>query len=402
MGFRISNIHEYDRFIAIDLGSYRVRAALYTMKDGKLKLEGRGCVRQHRKNMLQGVIMDMQGVAQAIDKAIHEACTNIDDIPEDIILWFSPALCIHDVMASQYIRADESLTLTMEELDTMIEKIEKASLGRAKQKAKLEYGIIHDDIRLISSTITAIAIDGVSVTNPIGASGKYVRINVLNVYALASEYNILRSIISSLKKTTISLVPIPLIFSKIIEKSEYVKEDNIYIDIGYTHVTIVFEKKHEITYFDTFTMGSKMLMDMISEVYPQSSYTEIENFLRRTHAKEWEWDERETLVREYFDYIIDVLISSITRENESIKMKNIFVSGGIFSSAWIESLFFDILSSNIGYDGKNLHLAETPMMGKISREYLITHGLSYLWQELLYTKKDPIIRILRYTLYHYE
>lgn len=59
-------------------------------------------------------------------------------------------------------------------------------------------------------------------------------------------------------------------------------------------------------------------------------------------------------------------------------MKNIFVSGGIFSSAWIESLFFDILSSNIGYDGKNLHLAETPMMGKISREYLITHGLSYL------------------------
>ena len=86
MGFRISNIHEYDRFIAIDLGSYRVRAALYTMKDGKLKLEGSGCVRQHRKNMLQGVIMDMQGVAQTIDKAIHEACAHIDSLPEDIIL----------------------------------------------------------------------------------------------------------------------------------------------------------------------------------------------------------------------------------------------------------------------------------------------------------------------------
>ncbi len=402
MGFRISNIHEYDRFIAIDLWSYRVRAALYTMKEGKLKLEGSGCVRQHRKNILQWVIMDMQWVAHAIDKAIHEACTHIDDIPEDIILWFSPTMCIHDVIASQYIRADESLTLTMEELDTMIEKIEKTSLVRAKQKAKTEYGLIHDDIRLISSTITTITIDGVIVTNPIGLSGKHVRINVLNIYALASEYNILRSIISSLKKKTISLVPTPLIFSKIIEKSEHVYEDNIYIDVGYTHVTIVFEKKHEITYFDTFTMGSKMLMDMISEAYPTSSYTEIESFLRRAHAKEWEWEEREALVREYLDYIIDVLISSIMREDAVIKMKNIFVSGGIFSSAWIESLFFDILSTNIGYDGKNLHLAETPMMEKIPREYLVTHGLSYLGQELLYTKKDPIIRILRYTLYHYE
>ncbi len=402
MGFRISNIHEYDRFIAIDLWSYRVRAALYTMKDGKLRLEWSACVRQHRKNMTQGVIMDMQWVAYAIDKAIHEACIHIDEIPEDIILWFSPTICIHDIVASQYIRADESLPLAMEELDTMIEKIEKTSLGRAKEKAKTEYGVIHDDIRLISSTLTAITIDGKQVMNPIGLPGKHVRINVLNIYTLASEYNILRSIISSLKKKTISLVPIPLIFSKIIEKSEHVYDDNIYIDVGYTHVTIVFEKKHEITYFDTFTIGSKMLMDIISEAYPKSSYTEIESFLRRNHDTDWDRENRESLVREYFDYMIDVLISSIMREDESIKMKNIFVSGGIFSSAWIESLFFDILSTNIGYDGKNLHLAEASMMEKISREYLITHGLSHLGQELLYIKKDPIIRILRYTLYHYE
>lgn len=111
---------------------------------------------------------------------------------------------------------------------------------------------------------------------------------------------------------------------------------------------------------------------------------------------------RKNIVQEYFDYIIDVFISSITREDESIKMKNIFISGGIFSSSWIESLFFDILSTNIGYDGKNLHLADTSTMENLPREYLITQGLSYLGQELLYTKKDPIIRILRYTLYHYE
>ncbi len=346
--------------------------------------------------------MDMQWVAHAIDKAIHEACIHIDEIPEDIILGFSPTLCVHEIIASQYIRADESIPLTMDELDTMIEKLEKISLVRAKEKAKAEYGLIHDDIRLVSSTLTSITIDGIQVMNPIGLEGKHVRINVLNIYALSSEYNILRSIIASLKKKTISLVPIPLIFSKIIEKWEHVYDDNIYIDIWYTHVTIVFEKKHEITYFDTFIMGSKMLMDMIWDAYPKSSYTEIESFLRRTNLTEMEEKSRKNIVQEYFDYIIDVFISSITREDESIKMKNIFISGGIFSSSWIESLFFDILSTNIGYDGKNLHLADTSTMENLPREYLITQGLSYLGQELLYTKKDPIIRILRYTLYHYE
>lgn len=53
MGFRISNIHEYDRFVAIDLGSYRIRASLYAIHEGKLELEGSASVRQHRKNMYQ-------------------------------------------------------------------------------------------------------------------------------------------------------------------------------------------------------------------------------------------------------------------------------------------------------------------------------------------------------------
>ena len=402
MGFRISTIHEYDRFVAIDLGSYRVRASLYAIREGKLELEGIASVRQHRKNIQNGTIMDMQWVAQTIDKAIHEACRDVDTIPEDIIIAFSPIVCIHDTMASQYIRADGEHPLSMEELDTMIEKIEKSSLQRAKEKAKHEYAIIHDDIRLVSSTLTSIIIDGKQVANPIGFHGKHVRINVLNVYALASEYNILRSIVSSLKKRTISIVPIPLVFSKIIEKWEHVYDDNIYVDIGYTHVTVVFEKGHEITFFDTFSMGSKMLIDMIGDVSPKSSYTQIESLLQRTHPIDIDRDIRESMTREYLTYIIDTFLSVISREDQSVKMKNIFVSGGIFSSFWIESMFFDILSTSIGYDGKHLHLSETPMLEPIAREYLITSGLSHLAQELLYTKKDPIIRILRYTLYHYE
>jgi hypothetical protein len=105
-----------------------------------------------------------------------------------------------------------------------------------------------------------------------------------------------------------------------------VYDDNIYIDFGYTHVTIVFEKKHEITHFDTFTIGTKMLMDMIGDAYAKYSYTQVESLLMRSHPSEEERVHREAITREYLSYAVDVLGSVIHSTSESIKTKNIFVS----------------------------------------------------------------------------
>ncbi len=402
MSFRIANIHEYDQFIAIDLGSYRVRASLYGLNDGHLVHEGSASVRQNRKNFLDGTITDMQWVAITIEKAIHEVCKNSHEIPEDIILAFSPAVCIYDTVTTQYIRTQNEETLSMQEIDTMIEKIEQTSLFHAKEKAKIQYGLIHDDIRLISSTLTEIFVDGKHVTNPIGFTGTQVRITVLNVFCLASEFNIIRSIISSLKKRTISLVPMPLIFPKITEIGEQLYDDTIYIDIGYMHTTFIFEKKSSVESFETFPFGSKMYTEMLSGAFPKTSYIEIENIITRVKPSSIEKETRESLAREYLSYVIDILLSLLERNKHSPQHKNIFVSGGIFSSEWIENMFFEILNSYSHYEGKHLHLANTQNTPRESKEYLITEWLSLLAQELLFRKKDPLIRILRYALYHYE
>lgn len=50
----------------------------------------------------------------------------------------------------------------------MIEKIEYDSHIRAKEKAKQQYGLRTDDIRLLSSTLTSIFIDDKKIMNPIG------------------------------------------------------------------------------------------------------------------------------------------------------------------------------------------------------------------------------------------
>lgn len=402
MGFRISNIHAYDRFIAIDLGSYRVRSALYRIDDGKVIQEWYASVRQNRKNILNGAIMDMQGVAQTIEKSIHEACRWVESIPDEIIIGFSPVVCIGDTISSQYIRHDPSEPLVMDELDMMIEKIEKTSLLRVKNKAKSEFAIVHDDIRLISSTITGIMIDGNIVANPLGSTGQHVKITVLNIYTLASEYNILRSIVSSLRKNIISIVPTPVILPKIVEKSDKNSENAIFVDIGYTHMTVVSVEKNEISYFETFWAGAKMLMDLLSSGSPDSSFTEIESLLMRTRPESEDKKFREECTIEYFSYVIDALLSIIQKEKDTLKDKTLYISGGIFSSEWIKNLFFSRLEMVAWDYSTKLHLSSILADTGPVPDSLITTWLSFLWQELLHIKKDPIIRILRYTLYHYE
>lgn len=51
MAFHLAHIHDYQRFLAVDLGSHRVRASLYNIENGQLVLEGIGTTRQSRKDI---------------------------------------------------------------------------------------------------------------------------------------------------------------------------------------------------------------------------------------------------------------------------------------------------------------------------------------------------------------
>ena len=71
----------------------------------------------------------------------------------------------------------------------------------------------------------------------------------------------------------------PLIFPKVIENTEYAAENNVYIDIGYMHTTVVFESKNEIIAFETFPLWTRSLIDSFSLHHPRLSLIEIEHIL---------------------------------------------------------------------------------------------------------------------------
>jgi cell division ATPase FtsA len=63
---------------------------------------------------------------------------------------------------------------------------------------------------------------------------------------------VVRSIVASLDKRVISIIPSPLVLPKIIEYSDYVEDAVCIIDVGYMHTTILLQSNNQILAFETF------------------------------------------------------------------------------------------------------------------------------------------------------
>jgi hypothetical protein len=352
----------------------------------------------------------MHGVAETIRRAIDVAGKDLTDIPEDIIITLLSDSLLSDTLTTQYVRADKDSTLTMEEIDSMIKKIESHSFERVRTKMRTELGTDDIEIRLISSTLTSIYLDEKRVMNPIGFTGRNVRFTVLNVFAPTSDCNVLRSVITALDRKTISIIPPPLAFPKVIERTEYLLDTNVYLDIGYSHTTIVIEARGEVVTFHTLPFGSDLLETEIGKISEGKSTLGRENLmievLGLTHAnlrKSAKYAQYETIVNQFFELITDSLLATTERYNHALIIKNVFFSGGLFLSPLPHALIRENLKKTVHKDANLKNITDTiaPEM-KISSDYVTVYGLALIASDLLLLKKDPLIRILRYVLYQYE
>lgn len=285
----------------------------------------------------------------------------------------------------------------MQEIDLMIKKVESESFVRVRKKCKEQYGIANDDIRLVSSTITNIIIDEKVVMNPIGFTGKNIRLTVINIFAPASEFNVIRSIVASLGKQIISLIPTPLIFPKLIETSDYADDNAYIIDIGHSHTTILLTENNQILSFETFPTGTEMLVHLIEETYPDLSPIQIENILCGSIKDVSIQNELQV----FNEYILDLFSGFIQNQKNPIKQKHLFCYGGFFENKQFFHIFSDAFEAVYGSSLRKHRLIDV-VEAPENNDKMLTYGLALIAQELLLVKKDPIVRILRYVLYNYE
>jgi hypothetical protein len=84
-----------------------------------------------------------------------------------------------------------------------------------------------------------------------------------------------------------------------------------------------------------------------------------------------------------------------------VTLENLLLHGNIFENKIIRDEFSKLFQYMLWHELSMKRLCEI-VSPELTHDQCIITGLSQMASELLMTRKDPLVRILRYVLYQYE
>lgn len=253
------------KILVVDVGTYKVKAAICEQKDGDFEVVWYGEKRQELNDIIHGEIWNIEWICETIEKAFLKAATDSELNPKDMIINIPTQAIISEVNKINYKRDSKNTEIDLRELDDIIAKVENLSLQKAKKSITEKTGYQDIDMKLIVSSINKISIDGQQVTNPIGFTGENISISTLNIFIPLSKYHLIQTIWNYLWKNIVSIVPLEFSIPKIAEYSSLTYEDLIFVDIWNTKTTIIIQKSWAITGFNRIDIWTGDLIKIIYE-----------------------------------------------------------------------------------------------------------------------------------------
>lgn len=400
MSFKISNILDYDTFVAIDIWSFKIKVLICKIDWQELKIIWSSSLRQSKKDMLDWEITDIASVSKSIQKAISKASQWLEEVPKDIIVLYNSSELIYDLTSINYVRSSKDSVITMKEIDEMIEDVEMRWLDKVKSKTENRLWIVEAEMKLITTSITWIYVDGQRISNPIWFAWKNIKFNLINVFCPIGRFNTLCNIIRDIELNLISVVPLPISLPKLIEESSYNYDTNIFIDFWYSKTTIILQNNSEIIWFNVLNIWLSIIEDVLKDNL-NVSYLNIENIMSQLDEQ---YDNHKVVLDEVFEFLIDAIYIWIIDIEKSFFVKNIFVSGAgiseILKKTLIKQLEFKWIWKQITVIDKYSNME---WLEEYNNSWLLpVLSLAKAWKELIAVKKDPLVRILKYVIYKYE
>lgn len=273
----ISKIIPSKKVILVDVGTYKVKIALCEYKNNEINILEYWEKKQEASDIIGSEIANIEWVsntiALALDKLLREKNIN----PHDIIINIPTSTIISSGKNLSYVRSAADENISIEELDYIVAKAEKEALLEAKTQIYNKTGYSEVDMKLITSSITDINIDGFKVSNPLWFTGKNINLSLLNIFIPASRYNIINTIGNFLEKNILSIIPLEFSLPKVLSSWDYAFDDVLFIDIGNTKSSLIIQKSGVIIGFDKINLWMNDLIKTIKEKTGETTIEVIKN-----------------------------------------------------------------------------------------------------------------------------
>ncbi len=302
--------------------------------------------------MNEGGITDLQGTADTLMRAlakILETWAVSGEVKSVIFSLASPSL-VTDTLSMNYVRDHATHPLEMEEIDTMVAKIEYKSLEKAKPKILSQVPLEVSQMKLVTTSISSITIDGKKIANPLGFTGTNVSLTVCNVFIPLTTFSLLSSIARKLDLRVISFVPTPIALPKARGDALELFDPNCFVDVGAAITTVALENYSELIGALQIPIGMSLLENMIVRKLPKLTRLEIEH---RIHATDRTRDEQ-GVFREFFEILSQGIATALSMITGAPLLRNFYFSGAAMTPENQELLFGALKEK---YSGLELHRA---------------------------------------------
>lgn len=306
----INKIIPSKKIILIDVWTYKVKTALCEYKNHEITVVSYAEKRQENSDIIWSEIANIEWVSDTVEKTLDRLLKDSKLNPNDIIINIPTSTIISSWKTLNYTRENFDENITIEELDYIIAKAEKEALDEAKIEIQNKTGYSEVDMKLITSSITDINIDGFRVTNPIWFTWKNINLSVLNIFIPASRYNIINTIGSFLWKNILSIIPLEFSLPKILSWSDYAYDDVIFVDVWNTKSSLIIQKNWVIIWFDKINLW---INDLIKSIKEKTWETTIEIIKNIQKEDKYQKEKKEFL--EVFEEWFIITLKEILKSN---------------------------------------------------------------------------------------
>jgi cell division protein FtsA len=274
-----TNKTDNEVLLALDVGTEFVKAVIFTVDEGdtSIKVLGYGRSRQHGSAMKGAMVINIDHVVNACDRAIGEALNHADEImskelgveyvtpaPEKALLGIAGELVKGVTIIADYSREEPDVKIEQREIDEVITSIKEYSFNQAINDISEETGIETKRLQEINSKINATYIDGVQVDRPLGMTGENISYRVFSTFAPSLHLNSLKEIASQLGLEILTIEVEPYAIARAVKDAKSEKFSAVIIDIGGGTTDIAVIERGSVIATKMFAYGGKVFTKRIS------------------------------------------------------------------------------------------------------------------------------------------
>lgn len=264
---------EEKAIVALDIGTDVVKAALFTIEEkltsggqvvGKRAvIKGYSTVKQRYGDIVSGAITDIGNVIDTCEKAIEQASLEARLKPTQLLMGIAGESIKGATTTESYKREVREDKINPTELGNIVHKLQWRAFEDVRKRISEETGYPEIDIKLVSTAVLEILIDGYKVTNPLGFQGKEVKLSIFNSFAPVGSYDAMHAIADELQLELLSLISEPYALSRAVDLEEG-RGGAIVVDIGASSTDLAVIHKGRLMGTKMFGIGGRAMTKRIS------------------------------------------------------------------------------------------------------------------------------------------